>query len=321
MFANDFNNFTEGENEAWGRIPGIDAAALLEEYNNPPEVLPSGIPALDTHLAGGMVPGVYVVAGMPGGGKSALALQLAADTAATGRRVLVVTAEMTVGQCVARVCSHFSKTGASGVKTFKWSDWEHMGKARDPRGAEAVRHLVEEVPGLKIVDPSGMESLDELAPMLEDAAKAGVSLVVVDYLQRMPAPSEASDADEYKRVGAVADFFMDAAKELGLRILVLTSTGRAARAGSKALDSTTAGLGSSSIEYNATATIGLTPGERADNGGRVVRLSVDKARRGIPTGKKHPIELVFDGAYNTFTQLMSKVYDWDDTIYLNDEEE
>ena len=309
-------SFTCEQDEAWARIPGMDYDELLGEYLNPPEVIKTGIPMLDYHLAGGMTPGVYVIAAKPGGGKSALALQIALNTALAGRRALVVSAEMTVSQCAARICSNLSyRPGLPGrdFKAFKWSDWEKMGERGIEDGREALRYLVERVPGLKVIDPAdlGDGTLDALSPVLEDAAGAGTSLVVVDYLQRMPSAPDLA-GDEFSRIGATSTYFMDAAKNLGLRILLITSTGRAARKGAGNLDSATAGMGSSSIEYDATACIGLSP-EKQSNGEVLVSLTVDKARRGITTGKGDSIDLRFMGAYNYF-EPWARAIGWDEEI-------
>jgi DNA repair protein RadA/Sms len=65
--------------------------------------LPTGIDEVDRVLGGGLVPGsVTLVGGEPGIGKSTLLLQLAASVAATGRRVLYVTAEESATQVRSR---------------------------------------------------------------------------------------------------------------------------------------------------------------------------------------------------------------------------
>lgn len=59
----------------------------------------SGVPELDRVLGGGLVPGAAILlAGEPGVGKSTLLLEVAARTAATGRRVLYLTGEESAAQ-------------------------------------------------------------------------------------------------------------------------------------------------------------------------------------------------------------------------------
>src|SRR5690606_29522543 len=59
----------------------------------------SGIDEFDRVLGGGIVPGAAILlSGEPGVGKSTLLLEVAARAAATGQRVLYVSAEESVGQ-------------------------------------------------------------------------------------------------------------------------------------------------------------------------------------------------------------------------------
>src|SRR4249919_1299040 len=59
----------------------------------------SGVPELDRVLGGGLVPGAAILlAGEPGVGKSTLLLEVAAQTAALGARVLYVTGEESAAQ-------------------------------------------------------------------------------------------------------------------------------------------------------------------------------------------------------------------------------
>ena len=60
---------------------------------------PSGIAEFDRVLGGGIVPGAAILlSGEPGVGKSTLLLEVASRAAATGQRVLYVSAEESVSQ-------------------------------------------------------------------------------------------------------------------------------------------------------------------------------------------------------------------------------
>src|SRR5687768_4000622 len=70
---------------------------------------PSGVGELDRVLGGGLVPGaVLLLAGDPGVGKSTLLLEVAAQTARSGSRVLYVTGEESASQVRLRA----GRTGA-----------------------------------------------------------------------------------------------------------------------------------------------------------------------------------------------------------------
>jgi len=75
----------------------------------PAEHWPTGIGEFDRVLGGGIVPGAAILlSGEPGVGKSTLLLEVAARSAAVGRRVLYVTAEESAGQVRLRA----DRTGA-----------------------------------------------------------------------------------------------------------------------------------------------------------------------------------------------------------------
>jgi DNA repair protein RadA/Sms len=60
----------------------------------------TGVGEFDRVLGGGVVPGAAILlSGEPGVGKSTLLLEVAARTAAAGRRVLYVSAEESLGGC------------------------------------------------------------------------------------------------------------------------------------------------------------------------------------------------------------------------------
>jgi DNA repair protein RadA/Sms len=106
-----------GECQAWGTIVdageqapsrAVKAIAITESRAAKPitsisadEVAhwPSGIAEFDRVLGGGIVPGATILlSGEPGVGKSTLLLEVASKAAATGMRVLYVTAEESVSQ-------------------------------------------------------------------------------------------------------------------------------------------------------------------------------------------------------------------------------
>lgn len=80
--------------------------AVSDEAAHP---LPSGVVELDRVLAGGLLPGsVTLLGGEPGIGKSTLVMQVAAASAAAGRKALVIAAE----ESEAQVCRRARRLGA-----------------------------------------------------------------------------------------------------------------------------------------------------------------------------------------------------------------
>ncbi|MBN9328245.1 MAG: DNA repair protein RadA, partial [Cellulomonas sp.] len=106
-----------GECQAWGSVSedvgpggGAPRTAAVVPSRSPARPIgeidveaararPTGVPELDRVLGGGLVPGaVVLLAGEPGVGKSTLLLDVAARTAAAGRKVLYITGEESAGQ-------------------------------------------------------------------------------------------------------------------------------------------------------------------------------------------------------------------------------
>lgn len=100
----------------------------------------TGVGEFDRVLGGGIVPGAAVLlSGEPGVGKSTLLLDVAAKTAAAGRRVLYVSAEESLGQVRLRA----ERTGALHDELFLASETDL---------ATVLGHVDEVEPDLLIVD-------------------------------------------------------------------------------------------------------------------------------------------------------------------------
>ena len=95
--------------------PATAARPITSVDTAPVEHWPSGIAEFDRVLGGGIVPGAAILlSGEPGVGKSTLLLEVASRAAATGRRVLYVSAEESAGQVRLRA----ERTGALHDELF-----------------------------------------------------------------------------------------------------------------------------------------------------------------------------------------------------------
>ncbi|MBI2373268.1 MAG: DnaB-like helicase C-terminal domain-containing protein [Deltaproteobacteria bacterium] len=140
--------------------------------------LATGLRALD-RLTGGIRPSqLWIAAGRPGTGKSALALSSALHTGVTlHRRVALVSYEMSAGEIVARIAAGLGRFSATMYEAGRLSDAE-LGQLH--RGREAIAE-------------SGLSVYDSEAPTLAAVATrvrrliwdAPLDLVIVDYLQLM----------------------------------------------------------------------------------------------------------------------------------------
>lgn len=288
------------------------------DFADPPTVVGTGVPSLDSVLMGGLAPGCHVLMAQPGAGKSALALHVAMCVAAQGGRVLFASTEMTRQQCLARLSAAVARS-TPGIPDFYWSAWEQMGRnARremaafdlDAQGRldylgsfaaiRALRELRRTCPGLAVSDDDRVASVSALRETCAEGREAGMDLLVVDYLQRLRPPDGCEREDQYRQVTETSRALMDMARELSLPVLVISSMNREAMRSKEA--SMSGGRGSGDIEFDAVSIWQLMRDGEDDGGNQRVALHVTKNRRGPTTGER-PLRLLFDTRHNTFSEV------------------
>lgn len=288
------------------------------DFADPPTVVGTGVPSLDSVLMGGLAPGCHVLMAQPGAGKSALALHVAMCVAAQGGRVLFASTEMTRQQCLARLSASVAHS-TPGIPDFYWSAWEQMGRnARremmafdlDAQGRldylgnfaaiRALRELRRACPGLAVSDDGRVASVSALRETCEEGRKAGMDLLVVDYLQRLRPPEGCEREDQFRQVTETSRALMDMARELSLPVLVISSMNREAMRSKEA--SMSGGRGSGDIEFDAVSIWQLMRDGEDEGGFQRVTLHVTKNRRGPTTGE-HPLHLLFDTRHNAFSEV------------------
>lgn len=166
-----------------------------------PQPIPTGWPALDD-LIGGIAPGLYVLGAISGLGKSTFALQMAEQVAAAGNGcpVLYFSLEMTSLAIAAKSLSRrvFLKTGQRGrVESRQLLRPQPGGNAPAlPKEFETARQeMAGTAGGLYIITPQPGGPLLTAQKMVELAEEFREKyqppkppLVIVDYLQIIPAP-------------------------------------------------------------------------------------------------------------------------------------
>lgn len=288
------------------------------DFADPPTVVGTGVPSLDSVLMGGLAPGCHVLMAQPGAGKSALALHVAMCVAAQGGHVLFASTEMTRQQCLARLSAAVAHS-TPGIPDFYWSAWEQMGRNAkremaafdlDAQGRldylgnfaaiRALRELRRTCPGLAVSDDARVASVSALRETCEEGRKAGMDLLVVDYLQRLRPPEGCEREDQFRQVTETSRALMDMARELSLPVLVISSMNREAMRSKEA--SMSGGRGSGDIEFDAVSIWQLMRDGEDGGGDQRVTLHVTKNRRGPTTGE-HPLRLLFDTRHNAFSEV------------------
>ena len=258
-------------------------------------------PAANAALGGGLWPGLHVLVGNTGSGKSQLALQ-AALYAANGRNnyngnnvpVLYLGLELGHTDLVARLL---------GLQAgMRWSDL-YLGKSeqRLSEAMEAGAHIQNCPFFLDVSPPMGWDyaTLYDRVKALRYLFPEGPLLIVMDYLQLVA--GEGRDLRE--RIGRASYQARAAARDFDATVLVLSSTARenyASLCDEKLGDGPTiqfVGLGKEAgeIEYAADSVMALASKPPSDSdeapASRTVYLAIAKVRAGRPGW----VELRFDG--------------------------
>ncbi len=198
-------------------------------------VWPTGFDVLDQTLAGGMRSGELVLLGGPQGlGKTTWVLQVARNTARSGRPVVLFSFEhdtqtllirlvaLEAGQLgglaapnIARIRSSFeSSDGRTGSLAERLKDTEG--------GVEALDVVQEYADRLQLHRSTGTStSLEVIAAAIDQVRErtGEAPLVVVDYLQKVHAPI----ADQEERITAVTEGLKDLALDQDVPILAVVA--------------------------------------------------------------------------------------------------
>lgn len=257
---------------------GNDLDALMdtlwqrrEGYQRP---IPTPWSSVDALFGGGLWPGMYVLVGGTGAGKTQWAVQVAVEAALKGYRGLYLALELSRQDLAARVLG-----ALAGVP------WSHILRGKiDGPALDTVTQTVRRARTLPLHTECGIP-FGYGADMLASRAWAlRPALVVLDYLQLC---AGRNGEEPRATVGRVSYVARTIARDLGAAVLVLSSTARANYAelvNDPSKDpSDLVGLGKESgeIEYAADGVAVLARSGNAPNG-RV--LVVAKNRHG-PLGR------------------------------------
>jgi len=189
-----------GECQTWGSVAEVGAPALRvapgavtakavpigDVAVEAATSVSSGVAELDRVLGGGLVPGaVILLAGEPGVGKSTLLLEVAAQTARSGRRTLYVSGEESASQVRLRA----DRTGAVEPELYL--------AAETDLGA-VLTHIEDTQPALLVVDsvqtigtsdsdgvPGGVSQVKEVAAALVRTAKThNITTIIVGHVTK-----------------------------------------------------------------------------------------------------------------------------------------
>lgn len=174
----------------------VDAVA---DGATPTDTVPSGFPALDKLLGGGLRRGdLIVLGGDTGSGKSALALAIALRVAQMGRTALFYSGEMHVERVLERVLAIEGRTRIDDLRRGTLDE-----AARAGVGAAAIR-LRDELPIIERVPAAGVAAIAE-----EVSSLRAMELVVIDGLDALLPGSRSTEEEEAAAIRALKQLALD----------------------------------------------------------------------------------------------------------------
>lgn len=174
-------------------------------------------------MTGGLRPGeLVIIAARPAMGKTALALNMAMHVATNKRNpkaVAVFSLEMSKESLLTRLICSLARVDQQRFRSGYLNHDEHE------RLGMAAQDLYEAQ--IFIDDTSSTTLLDINAKLRKLRAQADLGMVVVDYLQLMPAPNLGRNSNRVQEVGALSRGMKLLSKDLGVPFVVLSQLSRA----------------------------------------------------------------------------------------------
>ncbi|MBX9765321.1 replicative DNA helicase [Patescibacteria group bacterium] len=273
--------------EAWERFD------TMHKGDNEMRGIPTGFSSLDNILAGFQRSDLIILAARPSMGKTALALDIARQTAIKhGTPVGIFSLEMSSQQLVDRMLAAEARVDAWKLRTGKIDTDEEFERIRDAmeRLSKAPIYIDDQPANNALVMRSVARRLKR---------ENGIGLIIVDYLQLMSSTASRSQDSMVQQVTEISRSLKTLARELDVPVLALSQLSRAIeqRRGRPRLSDL---RDSGSIEQDADVVMFIhnedrykEPGEEKSN---VAEILIEKHRNG-PTGK---VDLYFDAKRATF---------------------
>ncbi|MBP5718132.1 MAG: replicative DNA helicase, partial [Abditibacteriota bacterium] len=179
---------------------------------------PTGFVKLDQMTSGLQPSDLIIIAARPSMGKTALALNLAVNTALSeDKAVAIFSLEMSESQLIQRIICSQARVNAHRMRTGYFRD-EEWGKV-----AEVANRLYNAP--LFIDDTTDMTVLNMRAKCRRLKAERGLGLIVVDYLQLMS--SHRSTDNRVQEISEIARGLKSLAREMNVPVIALSQLSRA----------------------------------------------------------------------------------------------
>ncbi|MAF59537.1 MAG: replicative DNA helicase [Candidatus Pacebacteria bacterium] len=293
--------------EAWERLDN------LHNSKEGMRGVSTGYRDLDNLLAGLQKSDLVILAARPSMGKTALALDIARQTAVEhGTPVGIFSLEMSAQQLVDRMLAAQSHVNAWKLRTGKLSADEEF---------ERIRHALDSLSHAPIyIDDKPANNVLQMRSVARRLkSEKGLGLIIVDYLQLMAPTTAKSNESLVQQVTEISRSLKAMARELDVPVLALSQLSRAVeqRRGRPRLSDL---RDSGSIEQDADVVMFIHRDDKMNelsDRPNIAEILIEKHRNG-PTGK---IELYFDDQKATFLSVdKSDVKDFENVTEASVEE-
>jgi replicative DNA helicase len=177
--------------------------------------VPTGFTVLDDMLGGLQKSDLIILAARPSMGKTALAMNIAMNAATEGKKVAVLSMEMSKQQIMVRLLASEARVSAKRLRGggLATEDWPLLEEAA--RIIYGVNLWIDDSPALSSTEVRGkLRRLD---------AKHGLDLIVLDYIQLMHGKGE----NRQQEISRISSDLKTLAKDLDLPVLALSQLNRA----------------------------------------------------------------------------------------------
>lgn len=279
--------------EAWDRLD------KLHTEGQGMRGVPTGFTDLDFKLAGFQKSDLIILAARPSMGKTALALDIARQTAVNhNTSVGIFSLEMSSQQLVDRMLAAQSNVDAWKMRTGKLSrqdDFESIRNGLDKLSRAPI--YIDDQPGNNIL------KMRSIARRLK--SEKGLGMIIVDYLQLM-VPTQTKNDNLVQQTTEISRSLKNLARELDVPVLALSQLSRAveARGGRPRLSDL---RDSGSIEQDADVVIFIHREDKYKDESEktnIAEILIEKHRNG-ETGK---VDLFFNEKKATFQSMDKSHY-------------
>ncbi|HVT35198.1 MAG TPA: replicative DNA helicase [Nevskiaceae bacterium] len=294
--------FALREGDKKSKAQYFEMPPLMDQLEKQLEVLSNstgGLGGLETGFVdfdkktGGLRAGdLIIIAGRPGMGKTSLAMNIAENVAIDKKLpAAVFSMEMSAEQLAMRVISSFGRVDQQNLRTGQLTDmdWSRLSSAIG---------LVREAP-LYIDETGALSPLELRARARRIAARHGLSLIVIDYIQLMQVPGSENRTNE---ISEISRNLKALAKELSCPIIALSQLNRGVESRDNKRPRMSDLRESGGIEQDADLVVFVYRDEYYNENSTergVAEIIIGKQRNG-PTGT---VKTAFHGQYTRFDNL------------------